>query len=126
MALATHTTQNEDRQVTQTFMAKCPRCAKVARMQGTIGATVGDTKRVELHLTTGETTFAWPAKGTMYAWVITQCCKGKRTHAKLVQAKVADHRCDGRCTTAKSHKCSCECGGLNHGISYVSVGSWWA
>lgn len=25
------------------------------------------------------------------------------------------HKCDGRCLSAKGHKCECECGGKNHG-----------
>ena len=36
-----------------------------------------------------------------------------------VSAKVNDaHECDGACRSAKSPKCSCECGGRNHGIAY--------
>jgi hypothetical protein len=28
---------------------------------------------------------------------------------------VSNHKCDGRCLSAKGHKCECECGGKNHG-----------
>ena len=32
----------------------------------------------------------------------------------------ADRACDPRCTSSKSHKCSCACGGLNHGLDHAS------
>jgi hypothetical protein len=30
-----------------------------------------------------------------------------------------DHKCDARCLEAKGHKCTCSCGGLNHGRGYA-------
>ena len=36
---------------------------------------------------------------------------------KVVQAKVSATKCTGTCRSAKSDKCSCECGGRHHGKS---------
>jgi hypothetical protein len=30
---------------------------------------------------------------------------------------VSNHKCDGRCESAKGHKCECACGGKNHGVA---------
>lgn len=30
-----------------------------------------------------------------------------------------DHKCDARCLNAKGHKCTCSCGGANHGRGYA-------
>lgn len=30
-----------------------------------------------------------------------------------------DHKCDSRCLDAKGHKCTCSCGGMNHGRGHA-------
>lgn len=30
-----------------------------------------------------------------------------------------DHKCDARCLNARGHKCTCSCGGMNHGRRYA-------
>jgi len=111
--------------MTHTFIARCNKCKKVARFQGVIGEQVANTNMLELSLSDGGSTKCWYYMGICYALVDEKCC-GRRVDAKLVEAKVTDHNCDGSCTSAKSHKCACKCGGLNHGKDLVSVGSWWS
>jgi hypothetical protein len=33
----------------------------------------------------------------------------------------AGRRCDIRCTSAKGHECTCQCGGLNHGLDNYTL-----
>lgn len=48
------------------------------------------------------------------------CPCGKRHFAeRLVQrpAYPSNHKCDGRCMSARGPKCECSCGGKNHGAN---------
>lgn len=38
-----------------------------------------------------------------------------------VNGKVTDHVCDARCMNAKGQDCECQCGGENHGKSYLGI-----
>lgn len=33
--------------------------------------------------------------------------------------EITDHKCDSRCTHARSKVCDCACGGKNHGIHFL-------
>ncbi len=47
----------------------------------------------------------------------------QRSNVKWTTArgKVTSHTCDAACTSAKGDRCSCECGGENHGRD---LGQW--
>lgn len=39
---------------------------------------------------------------------------------KQIQGKISDKQCDSACTSARGHKCSCTCGGKNHGHDFLA------
>lgn len=46
---------------------------------------------------------------------------GTWVHVRPLQGHVVEgKRCDGRCTSATGPVCECECGGENHGRSFVT------
>ena len=49
-----------------------------------------------------------------------RCECGSRFKATFVQAVVNEqHTCNAACINAKGQNCSCECGGENHGKSFL-------
>lgn len=104
----------------QTYIASCKKCKTVVTVKGEKGSNVegGGGTRFELHLPNGETMFAWQYMNTCHIWA-GKCACGHVMMGKLVEATVSHKNCDGRCTAAKSHKCACECGGLNHGVAHM-------
>jgi hypothetical protein len=48
--------------------------------------------------------------GTLMAW---QWIDGKYSESR---------KCDIRCTSAKGHKCNCQCGGKNHASDWSQMG----
>lgn len=44
----------------------------------------------------------------------------KQISANAVETHLnPDHECNDECKSATTHKCSCACGGTNHGINYM-------
>lgn len=49
----------------------------------------------------------------------TTCTCGKAQKAKAVKGTYSERVvCSEKCTAAASHKCSCSCGGENHGADF--------
>lgn len=74
---------------TGTFIGKCPVCKTVHVKEDTPSYT---------------------------AW--TRPCCGRKVSLKPVLARVTDHKCGPKCTSALGPSCDCECGGKNHGADH--------
>jgi hypothetical protein len=55
--------------------------------------------------------------------IFSRCDRGHRVFAlrRIDGTYSKDHKCDARCLNAKGWKCTCSCGGANHGRGYAVV-----
>jgi len=52
---------------------------------------------------------------------VVRCACGGWAYGRPIVARVSEHKCDARCTSAKGHNCECSCGGENHGSDWSPV-----
>lgn len=49
------------------------------------------------------------------------CC-GHLTTWQWIDGRASGTKCDIRCTSARGHKCNCQCGGKNHAADWSQLG----
>jgi hypothetical protein len=49
-------------------------------------------------------------------------CRRPMTSGRLTAVYSASVACDPRCTDARGHNCTCNCGGKNHGAAHLFTG----
>lgn len=101
-------------------MYKC-RCRKVARRTFTVESYSECNNHPEGYL--NKTWYYRRVNGGRWMqkteYPSNQCECGATVFGKPVEARLTDHICDVRCTSATGHNCECSCGGQNHGIDHA-------
>lgn len=80
------------------------------------------TTRYFARCTAGHTTVLdlAPGENSNPANLFCECGRARMRMAAL-QARVTEHVCGAKCTSALGPRCDCECGGRNHGIDHRTV-----
>lgn len=126
--------------VDQRWSFRCPTCGafKIADLRVYSGGRVEHVRLVEkLHKPLGVEAFTYVngkkmplprryqvIEGTATTLFAEQRCPcGTRVEGEVVTGHFSrESICDDRCTSATGDDCDCQCGGANHGISWVGLG----
>jgi hypothetical protein len=92
------------------FIGKCVACKKTYRG---IGPLWCDCRNVDC-----DSPYCAPFDYEIREIVLPHRHPKTAVKAKALKVLPSEHDCDGRCTSAKSDKCACVCGGANHGSAY--------